>query len=185
MSDSLFPCKPTLYSPKVFETQLQCYCMHIDALRCNLVSSGVDGHHCQCECRSQKTVEAPTSMTKTSRRASMQGWRLPLAGPLRLVPDMSWAKACLRARRESGLPDEREHDMPMMLAPPPIGGLMRRPLSTCEAAVWLARIVGSKGSGSGRIKSQSLKTTLLPRAASALSTANFLVITFYMVRNPP
>eukprot|EP00971_Amphidinium_carterae_P176457 3498684-Amphidinium_carterae.1 len=110
-------------------------------------------------------LEAPTSMTKTSRRARMQGWRLPMAGPLRLVADMSWAKAWLQARLESGLPDEREHDMPMMPAPLPTGGWMRRPLSTGEAAVWLARIVGSKGSGGGRIKSHSLKTTLLSWAA--------------------
>eukprot|EP00971_Amphidinium_carterae_P068558 1357424-Amphidinium_carterae.1 len=86
-------------------------------------------------------------------QAKLQGWRLQMAGPLRILSDASWAKTCLQARRDKGLLDEWGHERPMMLAPLPGGGWTMRPLAIGEAALW--------GSGGGKIKTHSLKATLL------------------------
>ena len=110
-------------------------------------------------------LEASVEKTKTSRKARARGFELPLCGPAGGLCGNRWFKLFADVRKECGLSMVREQGRPFMPAVGADGELLSRPLTSNEATAWLIRLVGSQGSGSGPIKSHSLKATLLSWAA--------------------
>ena len=109
-------------------------------------------------------LEARTGRHKTMKSQMHRHQFLPMVAPACGIDGSNWGLAWLDVRRQLGIAWPPEGLV--MPSPDRQGTPTCRPLETQECAAWLRKIVGVSGdSGSRRVSSHSLKSTMLSYAA--------------------
>ena len=104
-------------------------------------------------------LEVSTAVHKTARAYHLRHMFLPLSAPAVGVTHDAWGAQWLDVRRKLCI--ENLEEFPLMPAPNIALEATRRPVTTHEAKLWIAHLLGQDGVGSSKLTSHSCKCTCL------------------------
>ena len=104
-------------------------------------------------------LEVKTSVHKTARSLHLKHMFLPLSAPATGITEDRWGAQWVLVRQQLQIDDLKR--FPLMPAPDATLEPTKRPISTQEAKLWIAHLIGTDLVGASKLTSHSCKSTCL------------------------